>query len=479
MNILVGYIIKMARLYALQKADMRALEKQAVRENPIRRGGYSGGAAPTKPAQFALASRRAGEIQANRQTTDSNGATPSMGVSRVRGGRAVPSSGLSQFRGGAMERMVGAGHGSDSDSDSDSDYEGCGRASEVLARESGRRPAIRSGLSDKHSAEAKEMGQHLGKHLIAVRGSGFFDLFQRGVAEAGQKADSMAEETDMPNPNDTPETVPTTTDIPVSGSGFFDQFKPHKKPDVSMKPIYVGGPAVLPTDMRARKPFLKKPVGKGKLTIIHGGYLSGAYEGMGSVDYSEQRRQGLAKRNAANAAAASRKTPAQKAAEAKQQAELKEQMEKQHKSTEEEKRANYSRRSSGMGKYYKGGMSGRMTPVGRHIPPRSPPRMRALQMCAQGENVTPPTDVTGSPARRIQPRPPAELQRGVSEGIERFKDEKAIEGLLKLKRGKARRAPAGPSDGRRARAEIVKKVMAEQGCSMIEASKYVKDHGLY
>jgi len=33
--------------------------------------------------------------------------------------------------------------------------------------------------------------------------------------------------------------------------------------------------------------------------------------------------------------------------------------------------------------------------------------------------------------------------------------------------------------GVRARAEIVKKVMKEHGCSMIEASKYVKAHGLY
>ena len=45
--------------------------------------------------------------------------------------------------------------------------------------------------------------------------------------------------------------------------------------------------------------------------------------------------------------------------------------------------------------------------------------------------------------------------------------------------GRRRRAPAGPSDGRRKRAEVVKKVMAEKGLSMIEASKFVKAHGLY
>ena len=48
-----------------------------------------------------------------------------------------------------------------------------------------------------------------------------------------------------------------------------------------------------------------------------------------------------------------------------------------------------------------------------------------------------------------------------------------------LKKGKGKRAPAGPHDGRRKRAEIVKKVMADKGMKMIEASKYVKEHGLY
>ena len=37
----------------------------------------------------------------------------------------------------------------------------------------------------------------------------------------------------------------------------------------------------------------------------------------------------------------------------------------------------------------------------------------------------------------------------------------------------------GSSDGRKARADIVKKVMAEKGLKMIEASKYVKEHNLY
>ena len=46
-------------------------------------------------------------------------------------------------------------------------------------------------------------------------------------------------------------------------------------------------------------------------------------------------------------------------------------------------------------------------------------------------------------------------------------------------KSKATRKPAGPNDGRRRRAELVKKVMKEYGCSMIDASKVVKDEGLY
>jgi hypothetical protein len=52
-------------------------------------------------------------------------------------------------------------------------------------------------------------------------------------------------------------------------------------------------------------------------------------------------------------------------------------------------------------------------------------------------------------------------------------------GKMPVRGGKKRRAPAGEHDGRRKRAEIVRKVMSEQGLSMIEASKYVKAHGLY
>jgi hypothetical protein len=41
------------------------------------------------------------------------------------------------------------------------------------------------------------------------------------------------------------------------------------------------------------------------------------------------------------------------------------------------------------------------------------------------------------------------------------------------------KALSGKGDGRKRRAEVVKRVMAEKGLSMINASKYVKEHGLY
>jgi len=54
--------------------------------------------------------------------------------------------------------------------------------------------------------------------------------------------------------------------------------------------------------------------------------------------------------------------------------------------------------------------------------------------------------------------------------------------FLKKKGGavkKEKKGKAGKVDGRKKRAEIVKKVMKEKGLKMVEASKYVKEHGLY
>jgi len=67
---------------------------------------------------------------------------------------------------------------------------------------------------------------------------------------------------------------------------------------------------------------------------------------------------------------------------------------------------------------------------------------------------------------------------GAYEGQGREREDEAFSGVMG-RGGRRKRAPAGPNDGRRKRAEIVKRVMGEKGMSMIEASKYVKEHGLY
>jgi len=78
----------------------------------------------------------------------------------------------------------------------------------------------------------------------------------------------------------------------------------------------------------------------------------------------------------------------------------------------------------------------------------------------------------------------SEAQR-MDSGVQRGANEAEMARALSIANGapptggKKRRAPAGPSDGRRARAEVVRKVMREKGLKMIEASKYVKEHGLY
>jgi len=464
----------MARLYALQLADQRAMERQGVRENPIRRSGYAGGAAPTEPLEFALASDRAMEIQHRRTNSDRKGATPTMGVSEMRGGnfltkyigltksirdkarkggnhtkahyehdregkllhetmeaheaegramrggRAVPSSGLSQFRGGSNGRMVGAGKGSESESDEE--YEGGARDAEIMARESASRPAIRSGLSDQHSVEAKEMGRHLGRHLVSMRGSGFYDLFTKGIVEAGQQSENTAKQTGMPNPNATSAPPPPMTSEPPTSE------PPTEEP---------------PTEQKGGALFHRRRDMLGEKEDAHAEHTA--------------RRFGMVRKGGASifSGIMPKKEPQYR--------------------TMEYTRADYERDQQSAkkrqedkirrGDVYGAGFFNdhkQIVDKGRQMEER---RLRE-------ENKVEPT------VRRS----PFELKKITSKGgylsgeYEGMGDEEC--GQTRSK-GKGRRAPAGPNDGRRKRAEIVKKVMAEKGMKMIEASKYVKEHNLY
>jgi hypothetical protein len=54
--------------------------------------------------------------------------------------------------------------------------------------------------------------------------------------------------------------------------------------------------------------------------------------------------------------------------------------------------------------------------------------------------------------------------------------EQVKQGYVRPKKGKGK---VGAGDGRKKRAEIVKRIMKEKGMKMIDASKYVKEHNLY
>lgn len=93
---------------ALELARDRALEEEGERYNPISPcngnmiiGGAHG--MTSRSTRHSMADSRAMEIQMRNQTPGT-GATPVMGVSQYRGGSgATPSTGLSEFRGGSME----------------------------------------------------------------------------------------------------------------------------------------------------------------------------------------------------------------------------------------------------------------------------------------------------------------------------------------------------------------------------------------
>lgn len=72
-------------------------------------------------------------------------------------------------------------------------------------------------------------------------------------------------------------------------------------------------------------------------------------------------------------------------------------------------------------------------------------------------------------------KPVMELMEG--RGKESESDEE--EAPMVAKKAKKVKRAVGAEDGRRKRAEVVRKVMKEKGMKMIEASKYVKEHGLY
>ena len=558
----------MARLYALQLADQRAMERQGIRENPIRRSGYAiqGGAhpsmGPTEPLEFALASHRAMEEHHNRTNPRRKGATPTMGLSQVRGGgeltithsggglfgnyhkdtpeekahkdqlaamtpeqrakykadmkklrggRAVPSSGLSQFRGGSGSNgvVVGGGMGSDSE-ESDDEYEGGARDMEIMARESGRRPAIRSGQSDQHSVEAKEMGRHLGRHLMTARGGGFFELFTKGIVEAGREGADVAKFTGLPNSSPPP--------IPDPNASAGPDATPDAGPDAGATPPPPSGGSALfyrQGDMSkdveehheehtARRFGRTHRGGAG----IFSGIMPKKEEGPRSMVYTpedaqrdrqseKQRQEDRKRRGDMYVASPTNNAPSgfvgtlkrvlvQDAKKPKVSMKGGVNPRTEGLTDEQIRAADYLKdiptlRKGGMlSGAYEGMGELKITHSGGARAARAAivKKVMAEQGCSmpQASKYVKEHGLYKGGAAVGEDEDTAEFQRKNAES-QRAKMAKMP--LLEVAKGKGRRAPAGPHDGRRKRAEIVKKVMGEKGCSMIEASKYVKAHNLY
>lgn len=385
--------------------------------------------------KLAIAQSRAMEEQRERENPLAHrgaGATPSMGLSQYRGGMESESD--DEVGGIIHRRMSGKG------------------TKKGQVRKTARRAYEPKGMD-----EATAMGLHLGKHLHGLHGDDFIQKFGAGLVGAAMMCEGRG----------------------MSGAGFFDDLKhafsdevwnPQKNgvaqafqqfgenvkhefvdPNSTLRgqvipmasqianvvsaipgvgevlaPITMGIKAADYANKGAKALGLGKKKGKGKLVITHGGAKTGAYEGEGVF---EDIRSGKFK----------------------------------------------------------------MPPMVPQYDPRSMLKdvrsqsVNLPMMAMRGEGFWDDLKSAASSAvgavksgvSQIAQEVAKDPQAAFEKAKKGYEIGKKVYDTVKGKGGKKRRAPAGPNDGRRKRAEVVKKVMREKGMSMIEASKYVKAHGLY
>jgi len=359
----------MARLAGKHRGDMRAMEEEMERTNPI--------------------SGRANlRVDRRHMPIMGMGATPSMGLSQFRGGMrgGMDSESDEEMEGGgflgdlvgqfnpmlgSVAGMVGLGNGDMTRMVGAGTKKGQRRKTARLAYEGMGTGAGTGGMS-----EATQMGLHLGKHLHSLHGAGFFDDFKQGFMSVIRPVAGIAKSV-----------APLLGPEGMAASGV-------------MNAIGLGS---------ARRGARGRPrkgmgTGAGKLVITHGGATNsdtGAYHGKGTG-------AGRGRRGCGTGAGRERDDMAM------------------------------------MGMGTGAGMLGQ---DGHGV------RQGGGFLSDLGIPVI--SNLAGMVG----------LGTGAGEGCGTG--------------GRRRRAPAGANDGRRKRAEVVKKVMADKGLSMIEASKYVKAHNLY
>jgi len=342
----------MARLAGKHRGDMRAMEEEMERTNPI--------------------SGRANlRVDRRHMPIMGMGATPSMGLSQFRGGGtgAGDSDGEEMEGGGFLGDLVGQFNPM------------LGSVAGMVGLGNGDMTRmVGAGRKKKGMSEATQMGLHLGKHLHSLHGAGFFDDFKQGFMSVIRPVAGIAKSV-----------APLLGPEGMAASGV-------------MNAIGLGS---------ARRGARGRPrkgmgTGAGKLVITHGGATNsdtGAYHGKGTG-------AGRGRRGCGTGAGRERDDMAM------------------------------------MGMGTGAGMLGQ---DGHGV------RQGGGFLSDLGIPVI--SNLAGMVG----------LGTGAGEGC----------GTGAGTGGRRRRAPAGANDGRRKRAEVVKKVMADKGLSMIEASKYVKAHNLY
>jgi hypothetical protein len=369
----------------------------------------------------------------------------------VRGAGATPSMGLSQFRGGKSSSST-----SDSSSDSGEELHGSGFLSDLgvgsrmvgagtkkgQMRKTSRRAytagAHHSAEGPSRMSEATAMGLHLGKHLHSLHGAGFFDDFKKGFNSVMGVVAPIAKVA-------LPLIAPGIGSVASAGLGALGYGHGEKGARGKMRGGNIYG---IPDEYAGAVDSLKKMDKQGIWNISWKDLLFDS-DVQGLMTYLLNRTVPIGKEQFAGSDA---------------MAILK--GEHGHEIEKDAKRLLHGEYlkmvKPGQGKRTHG-RGGAMYPSGAYEG-QGRERDDVAMTGIKGR---------GSYQDMISAQQIADInaQRDINQG--------AMSQARLMSGGRKKRAPAGPGDGRRKRAEIVRKVMAEKGMKMIEASKYVKAHNLY
>jgi len=432
----------MARIAGKMRGDMRAMEEQMERHNPInpkselrvdRRQKMGGSATPSMGlSQFRGGMRGCGESECGEEMEGGGPIGDMIGMFNPTLGPIASMMGLGH---GDMSRAVGAGRRRRKGEATQ--MEGGGPLGSMIGLVNPMLGPLASmiglGRKKKGMSEATQMGLRLGKHLHSLHGAGFWGDFGRGFMSVIRPAAGIAK-----------------TVLPFLG------------PEGMVASAALGAVGL----GSARRGARGRPR-KGALQITHGGASNsdtGAYEGRGreSDDVAMMRPAVMRPEDYA------RYYPRQAAERRRfmEEFQAKAQAQAQEKNVNGGSLASIFTKIQGLDK----GIREVLDPK-TGLPARLTPEVKTILKDAYDTM----TKKTGG----------ANMSGGfsVSDLLKYVTPENAKLASFALKgltKGSGRRrAPAGPNDGRRARAEIVRRVMAERGIGMIQASKAVKAEGLY